>query len=160
MVVKEEGRNSFYVIRTMVGQEYNVALLIEMRAKSKGYPIKSIMVIDDLRGFVILETERPYFIDKLISGIRYVKGKVSGRLTFQDLERFISPKPVIEEIEVNDIVEIVGGPFRGMRGRVTHVDKHRGEITVELFETAFPLPITINADYVKKAPKEAEERSA
>lgn len=150
------GENSFYVIRTVVGQEYNVALLVEVRARSKGYPLKSIIVIDDLRGFVILETDKPYLIDKLISGIKYVKGRVGGRLTFEELERFISPRPVIEEIEVNDVVEIVGGPFRGMKGKVTHVDKHRGEVTVELFETSFPLPITISADYVKKAPKETE----
>jgi len=41
------GENSFYVIRTVVGQEYNVALLVEVRARSKGYPLKSIIVIDD-----------------------------------------------------------------------------------------------------------------
>ncbi len=142
----------FYAIRTTVGQEKNIALILETRLRSqqtKITSIKSILVIDDIRGFVFIEADLPSDIDRIIARTKYIKGKVGGVFTYNDLEKFIKPKPIIEEIEVNDIVEIISGPFRGMKGKVTHVDKAKGEIKVEISEAAYPLPITISADYVR-----------
>jgi transcriptional antiterminator NusG len=66
------------------------------------------------------------------------------------MERFIVTKPVIEDLTVGDSVEVVGGPFRGLRARITHVDKMKEEVTIELLEEGFAtLPITVHADYVK-----------
>ena len=142
-----EGR--FYAIRTTVGQERNIALILEAKAKARNVPIKSILVIDDVRGFVFIESPAPFYIDSLIIRTKYIKGKVGGVFTYNDLERFIKPKPIIEEIGINDIVEIISGPFRGMQGRVTQIDKAKGEIKVEILEASYPLPIIISADYVR-----------
>jgi transcriptional antiterminator NusG len=58
-------------------------------------------------------------------------------------------KPIIDEIEVGYVVEITGGPFKGMKAKITKVNKVRSEATLELLEATFTLPITVHADYLK-----------
>ena len=60
---------------------------------------------------------------------------------------------MIEELDAEDIVEIVGGPFKGMRAKITRVDKTKEEVVLELLEATFTLPITVHADYVKVVEK-------
>jgi len=49
-----------------------------------------------------------------------------------------------------DIVSIQGGAFDGMRARVTHVAGSKREVTVELFESPVPIPITIRQEKLIK----------
>ena len=59
---------------------------------------------------------------------------------------------MIEELNTDNLVEIVGGPFRGLKAKITHIDKVKEEVTIELLEEGFAtLPITVHADYVKLA---------
>lgn len=53
------------------------------------------------------------------------------------------------ELKAKDIVEIIGGPFKGERGRVVRYDKVKREITIELLEVAVPIPVTVSVEFVK-----------
>ena len=46
------------------------------------------------------------------------------------------------------------GPFKGERARVTRVDKHKEEITLELIDAAVPIPITVGVEQVKIVSKQ------
>lgn len=52
-------------------------------------------------------------------------------------------------IEEGCIVEISGGAFRGQAARVTRVAETKEEVTVELFEAAVPVALTVRADQVR-----------
>ena len=52
-------------------------------------------------------------------------------------------------IKTEDIVEIIGGPFKGEKGRVVRYDKVKREITIELLEVAVPIPVTVSVEFVK-----------
>lgn len=150
--------SNFYAVRTTIGQEMNVALLVEGRAKVRKIPIKSILVLEEVRGFIFVEAPSPQFVDRAVVGVKHVRGRVRGKVDSSEIERLIMPKPVIEELDIGDIIEVVSGPLKGMRAKIVRLDRAREEVTVELLEVPYPLPITINADYVKlleKAKKEA-----
>jgi len=132
-----------------MGQEVNVALLVENRIRSRNIPVKAIVVIDEVRGFIMVEAMSPHHVDLAVTGIKHVKGKVRGKVNPMELERLLMPKPVIEGLDIGDIIEVVSGPLKGMRAKVIRLDRARQEVTVELLEVPYPLPITINADYVK-----------
>jgi transcriptional antiterminator NusG len=66
---------------------------------------------------------------------------------------------VIEELDVEDTVEIVGGPFKGMKAKITRIDETKEEVTLELLEATFTLPITVHADYVRLAEKAKKEET-
>ena len=40
-----------------------------------------------------------------------------------------------------------------MRAKITRIDKTKAEVTLELLEATFTLPITVNSDYVKLVEK-------
>ncbi|MCC6013069.1 MAG: transcription elongation factor Spt5 [Candidatus Verstraetearchaeota archaeon] len=138
-----------FAVRTTAGQEKNVALLIERRCISKKIAVKSIISPPDVSSYIFIEADGPNIVSLAIENIKHVKGWVVGKIELEDIMKFLIQKPVIESINVNDKVEIVSGPFRGMQAKVTRVDKSKGEIVVELLEAPYTLPITLRAEQVK-----------
>jgi len=148
-----------FAVRTTAGQEKNVANLIAVRVESNKLPIKAILVPEMLKGYVFIEADGPHFVDEAIAGIKHVRSRVPGIVSFSEVERYIIVRPVIEELDVEDVVEVVGGPFKGMRAKITRVDKTKEEVTLELLEATFTLPITVHADYVRLAEKAKKEET-
>lgn len=156
---KEEEKLSIaiFAVRTTAGQEKNVADLIAAKVETNKLPIKAIFVPETLKGYVFIEADGPHFVDEAIGGIKHVRSRVPGVVNLSEVERYIVVKPVIEELDAEDIVEVVGGPFKGMRARITRVDKTKEEVTLELLEATFTLPITVHADYVRLVEKAKKE---
>ena len=144
---------AIFAVRTTAGQEKSVANLIGAKAEMGDLPIKAILVPETLKGYIFVEANGPHFVEKAIAGIKHVRSRVPGMVTFSEVERYLVVKPVIEELDENDVVEVIGGPFKGMRAKITRVDKTKEEVTLELLEATFTLPITVHADYVKLVEK-------
>lgn len=150
---------SVFAVRTTAGQEKNVAEMIASRVKTTKLPIKAVLVPEMMKGYVFVEAEGPHFVEQIIAGVKHVRSRVPGLVTFSEVERYIVTKPIIEELGPEDVVEVVGGPFKGMRAKITRIDKTKEEVTLELLEATFTLPITVHADYVRlveRAKKEGE----
>jgi len=138
-----------YAVRTTAGQEKNVARLIAMNARAYNIPIKAIVAPEALKGYIFIEADGPHIVDKAIMGMKHVRSRVPGVVAIKDLERFLVAKPIIEELDVGDEVEIVAGPLRGARAKVVRIDREKEEVVVELLEATFPMPVTVDADAVK-----------
>ena len=149
----EEYPTKVFAVKTTTGQEKNVARLVAAKIEMNKIPIKAILVPETLRGYVFIEAEGPHFVEDAISGIKHVRSRIPGIVSFAEIERYIVKKPIIEELNENDIVEVTGGPFKGMRAKITRIDKTKAEVTLELLEATFTLPITVNSDYVKLVEK-------
>lgn len=143
----------FFAVRTTAGQEKNAAELVEVKARAKELALISILAPETLRGYIFIEATSPHLIEEAISGIRYIKSRVPGRVQFTEVEKYLTTKPIIEELDVGYTVEITGGPFKGMRAKITRVNPVRKEATLELLEATFTLPITVNVDYLKLVQK-------
>ncbi|HID18249.1 TPA: transcription elongation factor Spt5 [Candidatus Bathyarchaeota archaeon] len=150
--------SQIYVVKTTSGQEANVANLIYMRALTNKLPIYAVMVAEGLKGYVFVEAAGPHFVDDASSGIKHVKQRLPGVASPADLERYLLVKPVVEELNVDDMVEVVGGPLKGMKAKIVKVDKVKNEVTLELLEAAVTMPITVNADYVRLVGRGRRER--
>lgn len=145
----EKPPTKIFAVSVTTGQEKNVAKFVAARVEMYRIPIKAILVPDTVKGYIFVEAESPHFVEQAIAGIKHVKARVQDFASFSEIEKYIVRKPVIEELSENDIVEITGGPFRGMRAKITRIDKAKEEVTLELLEATFTLPITVHADYVK-----------
>ncbi len=146
---EERPQSTVFAVRTTVGQERNVANLIASRVEVNNLPIRSIIVPEVLKGYLFIEAEAPHLVEEAIAGIKHVRSKVPGMMSLSEVERYILVRSVIEDLDVDDIVEVIGGPFKGMRAKIRRVDRTKNEITIELLEATFTLPITVHADYVK-----------
>jgi len=150
---ENEDSTMIFAVRTTVGQERNVSNLIAGRAEANKIPIKAILVPEALKGYIFIEADGPHIVEEAISGIRHVRSRVPGIVSFSEIEKYVVAKPVIEELDINDLVEVTGGPFKGMKAKITGIDRSKEEITIELLEATFTLPITVHADYVKVVKK-------
>ena len=85
-----------------------------------------------------------------MSGLRHVNGLIQKPVAIEQIKHFIEEKKgAAIELVRGDIVEIIGGPFKHEKGKVTKIDDSKNEITVELLEAAVPIPVTITADSVR-----------
>jgi transcriptional antiterminator NusG len=154
---EERLATSVFAVRTTAGQEKNVAKLLEAKAKMSEIPIRAVLVPELLKGYIFIEADGPHSVEKVIAGVKHVRSRVPGVVAFPEVERYIVAKPVIEELNEDDLVEVVGGPFKGMRAKITRVDKAKEDVTLELLEATFTLPITVHADYVKLVKRSKKE---
>jgi len=138
-----------FAVKTTGGQEKMVADFIANRASTRKLSIYSILVLDNMKGYVFLETDNAQVVSEAVSGLKHVKGLVPGMIQFQDIEKFLITKPIISELKVDDIVEIVAGPFKGMRAKINRIELARSEVTVILLDAPYQLPVTIDASYLK-----------
>jgi transcriptional antiterminator NusG len=154
MEKKEEPfATKIFVVKTTTGQERNVARLVAAKVEMTHVPLKAILVPDTLKGYIFIEADGPHLVEEAISGVKHVRSRIPGLVSFSEIERYIIRKPVIEDLNEDDVVEITGGPFKGMRAKITRIDKSKAEVTLELLEATFTLPITVHSDYVKLVEK-------
>lgn len=150
---EEQNSAKIFVVKTTTGQEKNVSRLITTKIKLSKIPIKALLVPDTLKGYVFIEADGPHLVEEAIAGVRHVRSRIPGLVSFSEIERYLIRKPVLENLDEDDVVEITGGPFKGMRAKITRIDKSKEEVTLELLEATFTLPITVHSDYVKLVKK-------
>ncbi|MFQ6119235.1 MAG: transcription elongation factor Spt5, partial [Methanosarcinales archaeon] len=96
-------------------------------------------------------------VEESIQTVPHARSVIRGQTSLKEVEHFLTPKPTITGISEGSIVEIVSGPFKGEKARVKRVDETHEEITVELFESVVPIPITVRGDHVRILKKEELE---
>ncbi len=151
--MSSERKSKFFAIRTTGGQEHVVARLIENRIAVKKLGVQSILVLENLKGYIVVEAPDANIAYEALAGVRHVRGQIRGELQFKEIEGFLIKKPTVTELSVDDTVEIVGGPFKGIRAKITRVDYERQEATVILLDAPYQLPVTIDANYLKLVQK-------
>ena len=55
----------------------------------------------------------------------------------------------MKTLQEGQLVEIISGPFKGDKAKITRVNAAKEEVTVELQEAAVKIPVTIKAENVK-----------
>jgi transcriptional antiterminator NusG len=154
---ERKGLTKIFAVRITTGQERNVAKLVAAKIEMNKIPVKAILVSETLKGYIFIEADGPHFVEQAIGGIRHVRSRIPDFVDFSEIEKYIISKPVIEELSENDIVEVTGGPFKGMRAKITRIDRAKEDVTLELLEATFTLPITVHSDYVKLIEKAKSE---
>ncbi len=147
-------RQSIMAVKTSIGHEKSVADSIASRAKRAEHGVFAVMSPPTLRGYVLVESINPDALEHIVKGIRRARGLVKGETTFKEIDHFLTPKPLVSGVMEGDIVELVAGPFKGEKARVQHIDEGKEEITVELFESMVPIPVTVRGDHVRVLEKE------
>ncbi len=145
----QEIKSHFFAVRTTGGQEKVVMGLLENRIKLKKINIQAVLLLDNLKGYVVVEAIDANAAFDALQGIRHVRGQLRGELQFKDIEGYLVKKSTVSELAVDKIVEIIGGPFKGMKATVTRIDHEKEEATVILLDAPYQLPVTVDANYLK-----------
>jgi transcription termination/antitermination protein NusG len=143
--------SKFYAIRTTGGQERVVANVLQNKIKSKNIGIYSILLLENFKGYIIVEAPDANVAFQALAGVRHIRGQIRGELPFKDIEGYLIKKPVVTELAIDDTVEVIGGPFKAMKAKITRVDYDKQEATVVLLDSPYQIPVTVDANYLKKA---------
>ena len=143
------GESHLFAVRTTGGQEKVVLRLLETKKRSGELNVQSVLLVDNLKGYIVIEAEDPQIMFNAIQGIRHVKGQLRGELQYSEIENYLIKKSTVSELAVDGIVEIIGGPFKGMKATITRVDHEKEEATVILLDAPYQLPVTVDANYLK-----------
>ncbi|MBN2066298.1 MAG: transcription elongation factor Spt5 [Candidatus Thermoplasmatota archaeon] len=152
-----EEKSKIVSVKTQVGKEQNTADLINSRANKSKVKIPSILVTPELRGYIFLESYDKERIRDMIKTISYARNMLEGDIPIDQIEHFLTPASAVAKISEGDVVEMVAGPFRGETAKVTHIDDTKEEITVELFESVVPIPITVRGEQVRVIKRKEEQ---
>jgi transcriptional antiterminator NusG len=137
-----------YTVKTVVGRE-NIAIdAIATKAQADKLLINIVLRPEEIKGYIFIDGDLTD-IEKVVQMVPHVRGIIKKPMDVKEIQRFLQPKKVEIELEVKDVVEVIGGPFKGERGRVTRYDKVKREVTLELLDVAVPIPITVNVEFIK-----------
>jgi len=151
-----------YILKTSIGQEQNVAREIQARLSGSGSlkeiqnEVFGVLSPHFMRGYIFVEASALHHVEKLIGRVgvsttpmKNCRKVLGGESPLGDVLPYLEPKAATAGIEEGSIVEIHGGAFRGQAARVTRVTESKEEVTVELFEAAVPVALTVRADQVR-----------
>lgn len=137
-----------YIVRTTAGRENAVMTTLAIKLKSNPMSIKSLLHPEELKGYFFVEGEMND-VEELIRNVPHIRGMIKKDLPISEIIRFLESKKIEIKVNRGDIIEVIGGPFKNEKGKVTRVDESKEEITIELLEAAIPIPITVGMEFVK-----------
>jgi len=156
--VQEAPKSAIFAVKTTANQERSVANMIAMVTRKEQLDIRSVLVPEELKGYVLVESPMMEIVEQAITNIPHAKAVGRGASSIAEVQHFLAPKPTVTGISEGDIVELTAGPFKGEKARVKRIDEAKEEITVELSEAMVPIPVTVRGDIVRVLSK--EERGA
>jgi transcriptional antiterminator NusG len=137
-----------FTIRTTVGRENAVIEALLSRIKSRKLEIKSIFHPSELKGYIFIEGEEKVVIE-VIKGVPHVKGMIRKEVSIEEIKKFLEERKIEIKLKRGDIIEVIGGPFKNEKGKVTRIDEAKEEVTMELLDAAVPIPITVPLESVR-----------
>ena len=148
----------YFVVKVTSGQEKIAANILQNKMTKSSLPIYSIMVVDGMRGYIILEGEDEISVRQFATKGKSVRGVLATALPEAEVKKLIETRSDVVKIEKGDIVEFTSGPLKGYEAKVLKVDETKGTMIVERLDVVVPIALTVKmniAKMVKKAKAEA-----
>ena len=126
------------------GTDFNVLFKLK-----ESTDVSAIVILPSVKGYVFVEGRGRESVAAAIQGIRHVKNRPMLTVTLDEIAEHLVEKPLIDIISVGQMVEIVSGPLRGLAGKIIRIDKAKREVTLELMESTYQLPISVSVDSIR-----------
>ncbi len=149
--------SEIYTLKTTANREGQVLDFIVSNIKKKELKVYSIFHPHGMRGYIFIEAETKDDAQLSYQGVPYAKGLLKAPVNYQEVEHMLEQAKAQMNIQNKDIVEIISGPFKGEKARVTRIEEQKEEIILELLESAVPIPITVKLDSVKIIRRDRED---
>ncbi|MAG47038.1 transcription elongation factor Spt5 [archaeon] len=148
---------AIFTIRTTANREDQVLDFVSSNAKKKSLEVYSLIHPHGMRGYIFIEADTREDAEQAFQGVPYARGLLRSVVNIKEIESMLEQAKTHTNIQENDIVEIISGPFKNEKAKITRIDKSKDEIIIELLEAAVPIPITIKIDAVKVIRREGQE---
>lgn len=148
---------TIFALRTTANREDQVVDFVSSNVQKKNLEVYAIVRPHGLRGYVFIEAKDRDSAEASFQGVPYARGLLPNTVEYKEIEHMLEQVKAQINIQKNDIVEIISGPFIREKAKVTRINAQKEEVVVELLEAAVPIPITVKLDSVKVIRREGEE---
>lgn len=148
---------NIFALRTTANREDQVMSFVTSNVERKNVGVHSVIRPHGMRGYIFVEAESKEAAEEATHGIPYARGILPKKVEYKEIEHMLEQVKKEANIQKNDICEIISGPFKREKAKITRVDKVKEEVVVELLEAAVPIPITVRMDAVKVIRREEHE---
>ncbi len=153
-----EFKSEIFTLRTTANREEQVLDFLGSNAAKKGLEVFSAIHPHGMRGYIFVEAASRSDAEQAAFRVPYARGLLSHTLDYKEIEHMLEKSKKVEmNIRKNDIAEIISGPFKREKCKVSRIDKGKEEVVVELLEAAVPIPITLKMDAIKVIRRDTEE---
>ncbi len=146
-----------FVLRATTNRENQVIDFITTNVKKKKLDVYSLIKAHGMRGYIFVEAENRETAEEAFLGVPYAKNLLPKELKYDEIKTMVEPIKVEVNIQENDIVEIITGPFKREKAKVMRIDQQKEEVIVELLESPVPIPITLKLDSIRVIIREDEK---
>jgi transcriptional antiterminator NusG len=159
----EESTNQeshIFALRTTANREDQVMDFMTSNVNKKGMNVFSLVRPHGMRGYIFVEAGSRSDAEQAAFNVPYARGILPNEIQYKEIEHMLEQVKQVVNIEKGDIVELISGPFKREKAKVTRLDMTKEEVVVELLEAAVPIPITVKLDAVKVIRREAAEEDS
>ncbi|KYK25602.1 hypothetical protein AYK26_05675, partial [Euryarchaeota archaeon SM23-78] len=156
-LTEESPEAKIYALRTTANREDQVMDFVTSNASRKKLGVYSIIRPHGMRGYIFLEAGSRSDAEQAAFGVPYARGLLPNIIQYSEIEHMLEQVKKEVNIQKNDIAEIISGPFKREKCKITRIDRAKEEVVVELLEAAVPIPITVKMDAVRVIRRETEE---
>ena len=126
-----------------------IAAAIEQRAKNQNITIGNIQYPAILNGYLFVECEDRELLNRLIKNIRNAQGLLNGETTHGEITEYLETPRSKKQLTEGSRIEITDGQFKGERAVIQHINDRTKNLTVELMDEVFKMPIVIRKTQCK-----------
>ncbi|MFT4304869.1 MAG: transcription elongation factor Spt5 [Candidatus Woesearchaeota archaeon] len=155
--MEEEKKTILFALRTTANREDQVMDFVYSNASKKKLNVYTVIRPHGMRGYIFVEAESRADAEQAAFNVPYARGILPNEIEYNEIEHMLEQVKKEINIKKNDIAEIISGPFKREKCKITRIDKTKEEIVVELLEAAVPIPITVKMDAVKIIRRDNEE---
>ena len=157
---QKENQSEIFGLRTTANREDQVMDFIVSNAQRKKLDVYSVIRPHGMRGYIFLEAATKGDAEQAAFNVPYARGILPKPVAYSEIEHMLEQVKHDVNIQKNDIVEIISGPFKREQAKITRIDKTKEEVVVELLEAAVPIPITVKLDAVKVVRRDTDDDSS
>jgi len=154
---KEEDLNPIFALRTTANREDQVLDFVTSNVQKKKLEVYSVIRPHGMRGYIFLEAKTRTDAEQAAFNVPYARGILPKMISYKEIEHMLEQVKRDVNIRKNDICEIISGPFKREKAKITRIDKTKEEVVVELLESAVPIPITVKMDSIKVIRRDTPE---
>ena len=157
----QKPKTQIFSARTTANREEQVVDFLSANAKKKGFEIYSVLHPHGMRSYIFIESPSLAEAEQAVFEVPYARGVLPKPIPYEEIEHMVETVAKKEiNIQKGDIAEIISGPFKREKAKITKVDKEKEDVVVELLEAAVPIPITLKMDALKVIRRDDEEEEA
>ena len=152
-----EPLSHIYALRTTANREDQVMDFVSSNAKRTKLDVNSTIRPHGMRGYIFVEAATRGDAEQSAFNVPYARGILPKEIEFVEIEHLFEQVKREMNVRKGDIAEIISGPFKREKAKVTRINKEKEEVIVELLEAAVPIPITVKMDTIKVIRRDTDD---